>query len=240
MACTGDSCPIRCPVPSAARASVAHALLLGGSTAGLVYAAYRYVRERANAPPPPSPTPCYSVFYGTLAHAVSQHQPLELLENAVLVVEHAGGTIVRVERDVAADKVDAIAAELRRGRCAKDGCFAAHVRTVRLAPRQMLVPGFVDTHTHAPQSAFAGMGRIPLLDWLLKYTFPTESKFSDLAFARHVYTRCVRRVLWSGSTTVCYYGTIHTDASVLLAQLCAQAGQRAFVGKVCALLVDRR
>ena len=93
--------------------------------------------------------------------------------------------------------------------------------------------GFVDTHCHAPQYAFVGTGRIPLLEWLQKYTFPTESKFSDLEFARNVYKKSVNRHVKNGTTTICYYGTIHLPASVLLASLVLEAGLRGFIGKVC-------
>jgi guanine deaminase len=55
-----------------------------------------------------------------------------------------------------------------------------------------LVPGFIDTHIHAPQFAFTGTGYdLELLDWLEKYTFPTESKFSDAAIAEDVYSKVV-------------------------------------------------
>ena len=56
------------------------------------------------------------------------------------------------------------------------------------------MPGLVDAHTHAPQYVFAGTGMdVPLLDWLSKYTFPTEAKFHDTDFARSSYTRAVVR-----------------------------------------------
>eukprot|EP00003_Mantamonas_plastica_P014800 TRINITY_DN2547_c0_g1_i9.p1 TRINITY_DN2547_c0_g1~~TRINITY_DN2547_c0_g1_i9.p1 ORF type:complete len:492 (-),score=136.61 TRINITY_DN2547_c0_g1_i9:1295-2770(-) len=97
-----------------------------------------------------------------------------------------------------------------------------------------LIPGFVDTHVHAPQYPNAGTGMdLELLDWLEKYTFPTEAKFDDLQFAEKVYNKAVSRSLKNGTTTACYFGTIHTDASVLLAQICHDKGQRAFIGKVC-------
>ncbi|VDI78124.1 guanine deaminase, partial [Mytilus galloprovincialis] len=41
-----------------------------------------------------------------------------------------------------------------------------------------------------------------------------------------------RRVLRNGTTTACYYGTIHTDACVKLCDIIDKYGQRAFVGKV--------
>ncbi len=34
---------------------------------------------------------------------------------------------------------------------------------------------------------------LPLLDWLNKYTFPTEAKYKDIEFARDVFTKAVRR-----------------------------------------------
>ena len=42
-------------------------------------------------------------------------------------------------------------------------------------------------HAHAPQYAFAGTGMdMPLLQWLETYTFPCETKFSDLEHAQKV------------------------------------------------------
>nr|XP_006137887.1 guanine deaminase [Pelodiscus sinensis] len=96
------------------------------------------------------------------------------------------------------------------------------------------MPGMVDTHIHAPQYSFAGSRvDLPLLDWLNTYTFPTEVKYKDNDFAEEVYTRVVRRTLKNGTTTACYFATIHTAASLLLAEIIDKFGQRAFVGKVC-------
>ena len=59
---------------------------------------------------------------------------------------------------------------------------------------QFLMPGFVDTHIHAPQYRFTGTGYDKqLLDWLKTYTFPTEAAFSDVSIAREVYPRVVVR-----------------------------------------------
>lgn len=58
------------------------------------------------------------------------------------------------------------------------------------------MPGLVDTHIHAPQYSFAGSNvDLPLLEWLTKYTFPTEHKFQSIDFAEEVYTRVVVSIL---------------------------------------------
>lgn len=103
----------------------------------------------------------------------------------------------------------------------------------RLSAGQYLLPGLVDLHVHAPQWAQTGTGfDAPLEAWLEKYTFALEARFADLAWAERVYSHLVDRLLSLGTTTAVYYGTIHRRATVRLAELTAQAGQRAFVGKV--------
>eukprot|EP00636_Phaeomonas_parva_P000135 CAMPEP_0118867778 /NCGR_PEP_ID=MMETSP1163-20130328/11251_1 /TAXON_ID=124430 /ORGANISM="Phaeomonas parva, Strain CCMP2877" /LENGTH=1045 /DNA_ID=CAMNT_0006802227 /DNA_START=145 /DNA_END=3281 /DNA_ORIENTATION=+ len=98
---------------------------------------------------------------------------------------------------------------------------------------EFIVPGFVDAHAHAPQYAFTGTGMdLPLLEWLEKYTFPCESRFSDLNYAERVYSKAVRRHLRGGTTTVSYFASLHLEATKLLVDVVRRAGQRAYVGKV--------
>jgi guanine deaminase len=98
---------------------------------------------------------------------------------------------------------------------------------------KLIIPGFVDAHCHAPQYFFSGNGiDIPLLEWLQKYTFPVESKFSNTDFASHVYRKSVSRHLLSGTTFASYYGTIHKEATKVLVDTVMELGQRAYVGKV--------
>ena len=47
-------------------------------------------------------------------------------------------------------------------------------------------------------SSFSRGGQYELMDWLDKVTFPTEAKFVDVDFARHVYQSVVRRTLDAG------------------------------------------
>ena len=91
-----------------------------------------------------------------------------------------------------------------------------------------------DTHIHASQYHNAGVfGKSTLLDWLDRYTFPVESSFADPDTARATYSRVVARTLAQGTTTACYYATVHVPATNLLADICRSKGQRAFVGRVC-------
>jgi guanine deaminase len=104
---------------------------------------------------------------------------------------------------------------------------------IKLKRGQFIMPGFVDTHTHAPQYVNCGLGLdMQLLDWLDTYTFPAESKFVDPTFARRVYEKCVRRHLKNGTTTALYFGTIHAESCIVLGHIAKKLGQRAFIGKV--------
>ena len=85
---------------------------------------------------------------------------------------------------------------------------------------------------HACQIPNIGLGQqYELLDWLQNVTFPREKRFADTAYARRTYASVVQRLIDSGTTTACYYATLHLEASKILAQLCHEKGQRAFVGK---------
>lgn len=102
-----------------------------------------------------------------------------------------------------------------------------------LAPDQYILPGFIDLHIHAPQWAQAGTALdLPLYEWLNTYTFPLEAKFSDVQFAEQVYSDLVSQLIRNGTTTALYFATVHREASLKLAEICSQKGQRGLVGKV--------
>ncbi|MGP3591900.1 guanine deaminase [Vagococcus sp. WN89Y] len=98
---------------------------------------------------------------------------------------------------------------------------------------EYLLPGFIDLHIHAPQ--WPNLGKAldrPLDKWLQDYTFPLEAKYASASYARKVYSHLVKTLLAHGTTTAVYYSSIHHDASLELAKICLQQGQRALVGKV--------
>lgn len=102
-----------------------------------------------------------------------------------------------------------------------------------LTESEMMIPGFVDLHIHAPQWAQAGTALDqPLETWLSQYTFPLEAKYRDLEFANTVYQDVIKTTLGYGTTTALYFGTADREPSTLLANLCGRLGQRGLVGKV--------
>lgn len=72
----------------------------------------------------------------------------------------------------------------------------------------------------------------PLLDWLQTYTFPLEAEYENVNFAQKIYRNVVRQCLNMGTTTACYFATIHRSACEVLVKEVIRQGQRAFVGKV--------
>lgn len=106
-------------------------------------------------------------------------------------------------------------------------------RLVETTSDQLILPGFVDLHVHAPQWPNAGLALdLPLEDWLQHYTFPLEAKYRDPAFAEQVYPTLVKELLNNGTTTVLFFGTIHNPANLILARETMQQGLRSLIGRV--------
>ncbi|NXL39358.1 GUAD deaminase, partial [Glaucidium brasilianum] len=167
----------------------------------------------------PQRPPLAHVFRGTFVHS-GPSAPMEILHRHLLGVDESG-TIVFLEQTDQQEQLSK-----------KWGFKKSDIR--ELSNHEFFMPGMVDTHIHAPQYSFTGTRvDLPLLQWLTTYTFPTEDKYKDSDFAEEVYTRVVRRTLKNGTTTACYFATIYTDTSLLLAEIIDKFGQRAFVGKVC-------
>ena len=98
---------------------------------------------------------------------------------------------------------------------------------------RLIMPSFVDMHLHAPQYPMLGMGMdLPLLDWLNTYTFRTESRFADTEYARRTYRRLANDLITGGTTRVCMFSSLHTDATLILMEELERAGVTGYVGKV--------
>src|ERR1700742_2762435 len=76
-------------------------------------------------------------------------------------------------------------------------------------PDSLISAGFLDSHVHFPQTPMIAAFGEQLLDWLNKYTFPTEKKFADKAFASSVAKEFLQQSLRNGITTSCVYCTVY-------------------------------
>ncbi|MGG4043604.1 guanine deaminase [Paenibacillus favisporus] len=162
----------------------------------------------------------YKLLFRGTAFSSKSSKEIEILKDHLFCIHDDG----KIEKIVAPEDADyQVLLDAYQG---KDNFYS-------LAEGQYILPGFIDLHVHAPQWAQSGTALdIPLYDWLNTYTFPLESKFSDLDFAHEVYEDLVRTLLANGTTTALYFATIHKESSLLLARICAERGQRGLVGKV--------
>lgn len=103
-------------------------------------------------------------------------------------------------------------------------------------PHSLISAGFLDSHVHFPQTPMIAAFGEQLLDWLNKYTFPTERKYSDKAFASSVAKVFLQECLRNGITTSCVYATVFPQSVDALFEEAEWLGMRIATGKV---LMDR-
>jgi guanine deaminase len=98
---------------------------------------------------------------------------------------------------------------------------------------KLIIPGMNDMHCHAPQYRNIGIGMDKeLMPWLSDYTFPEESKFSDLAYAKKIYSRFIYDIWKNGTTRIVIFASLHKASTELLMDMLIEAGLGALVGKV--------
>ena len=76
----------------------------------------------------------------------------------------------------------------------------------------LVMPGFIDTHVHYPQTEMIASHGLQLLDWLEQYTFPTEQKFADRAYADRIAEFYCEQMLRNGTTTSAVFATLHPES----------------------------
>ena len=101
---------------------------------------------------------------------------------------------------------------------------------------KLILPGFVDTHVHYPQTDIIASHGEQLLEWLEKYTFPAERRFADPAHAAEVAGFFCDELLRNGTTTAAAFATVHPASVEALFEAAQQRRMRLITGKV---LMDR-
>src|SRR5687768_3126863 len=70
------------------------------------------------------------------------------------------------------------------------------------ASGQIVLPGLINTHTHAPMVLYRGLADdLALTDWLNKYIFPAEAKTVSPEFVRAGTRLAALEMIQSGTTT---------------------------------------
>ena len=101
---------------------------------------------------------------------------------------------------------------------------------------KLVMPGLIDTHTHYPQTEMIASYGTQLLDWLERYTFPTERQFGDQAFADNIAEFYCDELLRNGTTTSGVFATIHPQSVDAIFKAALKRNMRLISGKV---MMDR-
>ncbi|MFO0547542.1 MAG: guanine deaminase [Polyangiaceae bacterium] len=104
--------------------------------------------------------------------------------------------------------------------------------TVRDLRGRLVVPGFVDTHVHFPQTRVIGSASGPLLEWLEHTVFPEEARFHDARYAGEVALEFIERTASAGTTAAGVYSSSSVTATEALCDALDDADARAVVGLV--------
>ncbi len=107
----------------------------------------------------------------------------------------------------------------------------AHLKREQFA-HHLILPGFIDTHNHYPQTEVIASHGKQLLDWLNNYTFPAEQKFADPAYARQMAEVYLDELLRHGTTTAMTFATVHPHSAEALFTAAETRNMRLIAGKV--------
>jgi 5-methylthioadenosine/S-adenosylhomocysteine deaminase len=93
---------------------------------------------------------------------------------------------------------------------------------------QIVMPGLINTHTHAPMVLYRGLADdLALMDWLQKYIFPAEAKTVTPEFVRAGTRLAALEMIQSGTTT--YADMYYFEEEI--ARVTKEAGLRGVLGQ---------
>jgi guanine deaminase len=101
---------------------------------------------------------------------------------------------------------------------------------------KLIMPGFIDTHIHYPQTRVIASYGAQLLEWLQKYTFVEEQKLRERGHADIVARFFLDEMFRQGTTTAMVYCTVHPESVDAFFDESLKRGARMIAGK---LMMDR-
>jgi guanine deaminase len=100
----------------------------------------------------------------------------------------------------------------------------------------LILPGFIDTHIHFPQTQVIASWGAQLLDWLSIYTFPEEAKYSDPAHCQRMARKFFDALAAHGTTSAVTFCSVHKTSAEAFFEEAARRDLRMIAGKV---MMDR-
>lgn len=97
---------------------------------------------------------------------------------------------------------------------------------------RLLLPGFIDTHIHFPQTEMIGSYGRQLLDWLHEYTFPLEAEFCSPLHAARIARVFVNELFRNGTTACMAYATGSRQSAEALFEAASAYDMCLFAGNV--------
>ena len=137
-------------------------------------------------------------FFLVVSSAFAQtREPVDAVWSAGYVVTMDAGRRI-IENGAVAVKADRIVAVGARADI--DARYQPKQRLDK--PAAILMPGFIDTHTHAPMVLFRGIADdMRLQEWLEKFIFPAEARNVDADFVRWGTRMACLEMMLAGTTT---------------------------------------
>lgn len=96
----------------------------------------------------------------------------------------------------------------------------------------LLMPGFIDTHTHYVQTDIIASYGAQLIDWLNNFTFPAECRYSDTEVAKNGAEFFINQCLKNGTTTAMVFPTVHPESVDAIFNEASLLNMRFISGKV--------
>lgn len=97
----------------------------------------------------------------------------------------------------------------------------------------IIIPGFIDSHVHYPQTEIIGAYGEQLLDWLNNYTFIAEQGFKNKEHASEVAKVFLKEQFRNGVTSSTVYCTVFPQSVDAIFEEAEKYDMRIMAGKVC-------
>jgi guanine deaminase len=96
----------------------------------------------------------------------------------------------------------------------------------------LICPGFIDCHVHFSQVDIIASYGEQLLDWLNRYAYPAEQRFSDAQYADEVADFFTDELLRNGTTTALVFPTVHEESVDAIFSAASKRNMRLLSGKI--------